>query len=65
MKEDLGKKEMIIRLDSIEDESLLVDDGNNGSYGQNINLTNTHSTFKSKSKDSHKKLMKRFNDDFE
>lgn len=40
-------------------------DENNPSYGQNINLTNTHTTFKSKSKENHKKLMKRFTDDFE
>ncbi len=74
MKEDVvgGKKEMIIRLDSIEEESMLVDE-NNASYGQQqqqhsptqkFNLTNT--TFKSKQKENtHKEIMRRFNDDFE
>ena len=59
MKENSGKKEMIIRLDSIEEESVLVDENNP------INFTNTHTTFKSKSKDNHKRLIKRFTDEFE
>ncbi len=65
-----GKKEMIIRLDSIEEESMLVDE-NNASHGQQqysptqkFGMTNT--TFKSKQKDNtHKEIMRRFNDDFE
>lgn len=50
---------MIIRLDSIEEESVLVDENNQ------INLANTHTTFKSKSKEKHKRLIKRFTDEFE
>lgn len=54
---------MIIRLDSIEQESILVED-NNAAYDQNSNVTRPNSNLKSKSKDTHQRLM-RFDDDFE
>jgi hypothetical protein len=58
---------MIIRLDSIEEESMMADENNNSNgmgYVHNVNMTKTNTTFKSKSKDSHKDLMKKFDDDF-
>jgi hypothetical protein len=59
MKEDDvgGKKEMIIRLDSIEEESMLVDE-KNPLYGKKIphfyanQFNNIHTTFKSRQKEN-------------